>query len=280
MERYQNIVSRKINFPPTMSLEVQDIINCLLRDQSERLGRIKGTESVKQHSWFTGFQWESLLDKSMKAPFIPELMPEIISDESSSESEEDRPTKRRSTLCCMEETALTLMNSITKSDVTEYTTKSPYTSSIHRSDGYSLGDNSYSSHISNLQSFQKKNLKHMIINNMAACKSSTSSSFIQFYILSALPKDVGPLSYGISRRNYLDPFSCKSINVVDRYPRVSSIIDNVLAPEDVASFCFPSGVRLKLIPRCTLEKGAERIGVVGEKGDRYQLHTVRKNKCS
>lgn len=53
MDRYKNIISGKINFPPSMSLEVQDIISHLLCDQSKRMGA-KGTESVKKHLWFSG----------------------------------------------------------------------------------------------------------------------------------------------------------------------------------------------------------------------------------
>lgn len=35
-----------------------------------RLG-LSGPTEVKEHSWFNDFDWKSLEDKQMKAPFIP-----------------------------------------------------------------------------------------------------------------------------------------------------------------------------------------------------------------
>ena len=180
-----------------------------------------------------------------------------------------------------ENTASLMINSSSNSDIADDTeVKKSEWSSIRRKEEYNPGENIYGLRFSELNKFRKKNLTHMIVNNISSIKNFRSSSFNQFYILSASPKDVDPLSRDSLSRKYLDPFSCQSIHVVDRYPQVSSTIDNVLTPEEVASFCFPSGVKLKLIPGCTLEKGAEEIGLVGEKGDRYQLHTVRKKSVT
>ena len=148
--------------------------------------------------------------------------------------------------------------------------------STHQRNEYNLGQNIYSLQITDLQNFQKKHFKHMILKNCSSIKKSKTSSFDQFYMLTALPNDIGPLSCESSRRSYLDPFHCKSIHVMNRYPQISSMLDNVLKPEEVTSFCFPSGVKMRLIPRCTLEAGAKKIGWVGEKDDKYQIHTVRK----
>ena len=75
MDRYKNIISGKIEFSTKCSVEVQDMISRLcMQDQSERMGRTKGgTKSVMQHLWFASFQWRSLIDKSMEAPFMPKV---------------------------------------------------------------------------------------------------------------------------------------------------------------------------------------------------------------
>merc|ERR1719491_1207782 len=90
-----------------------------------------------------------------------------------------------------------------------------------------------SSLMTDLQNFQKKHFKHMILKNISSIKKSKTSSFDQFYMLTALPNDIDPLSYESSRRSYLDPFHCKSIHVMNRYPQISSMLDNVLKPEEV-----------------------------------------------
>ena len=65
------------------------------------------------------------------------------------------------------------------------------------------------------------------------------------------------------------------MNAVDRYPETASMLDSIFEPEEVAPFCFPSrGVKVRLIHRCALDKGAKRL--IGEESDKYQLHTVRK----
>ena len=71
----------------------------------------------------------------------------------------------------------------------------------------------------------------------------------------------------------MDPFICKSINAVDRYPELFSLTDNVLTPEEVATVCFPSGMKIRMIPRYVMDKGAK--GLIGEENDIYQIHTVR-----
>ena len=54
------------------SEESVDFINrCLKRKESRRLGYTDGIQELKQHKWFEGFDWESLLNKKIVAPFIP-----------------------------------------------------------------------------------------------------------------------------------------------------------------------------------------------------------------
>ena len=125
-----------------------------------------------------------------------------------------------------------------------------------------------------LQRFQKKNFKHMIV-QATSSKKSRKTSFDQFYLISSSLVDISSFSNECVNRNFSDPFLCKSIHALDRYPETASVLDSVLEPEEVASFCFPSGgVKLQLIPRCTLDKGGKRL--IGEENDKYQLHTVSK----
>ena len=71
MDLYNNIISGKIHFPSDVALEVKDIITSLCTvDQSMRMGRTKGgVNVVMQHLWLSGFPYESLMDKSMEAPY-------------------------------------------------------------------------------------------------------------------------------------------------------------------------------------------------------------------
>ena len=58
--------------PDGWSLESVDFINkCLKRKESRRLGFRHGISELKNHSWFQDFDWESLFNKTMPAPFVP-----------------------------------------------------------------------------------------------------------------------------------------------------------------------------------------------------------------
>jgi hypothetical protein len=70
---------------------------------------------------------------------------------------------------------------------------------------------------------------------------------------------------------YLDPFVTKKIDVLDRFPQGFSESD--INTEALAAFCFPNGLKIRLIPRCAME-GAKRLGWFGVKGDTYQLQGV------
>ena len=54
------------------SEESVDFINrCLKRKESRRLGYTDGIQELKNHKWFDGFDWESVYNKKLVAPFIP-----------------------------------------------------------------------------------------------------------------------------------------------------------------------------------------------------------------
>lgn len=70
----RKILKGTFSFPPKFSTGLTDIISRLLCDQSKRLGRIQGGgEAVMKHQWFTGFDWDSLLNKTMPVPYTPKL---------------------------------------------------------------------------------------------------------------------------------------------------------------------------------------------------------------
>jgi len=61
--------------PSHFSDNLQDLITGLcVTEQSKRLGRTQGgSSSVMSHRWFTGFDWEGLLDMTIDVPITPEV---------------------------------------------------------------------------------------------------------------------------------------------------------------------------------------------------------------
>ena len=58
--------------PNGWSYESVDFINkCLKRKQSRRLGYNSGVSELKNHEWFSNYNWEKLYNKNISAPFIP-----------------------------------------------------------------------------------------------------------------------------------------------------------------------------------------------------------------
>jgi serine/threonine protein kinase len=59
--------------PRGWSPQAADFINRLIqRKPANRLGK-EGPQVLKDHEWFAGFDWESLIAKRMQAPFIPPI---------------------------------------------------------------------------------------------------------------------------------------------------------------------------------------------------------------
>merc|ERR1719203_258584 len=63
----------KIPFPPKCQGPVGDLIRGLLKnDPSERLPvRPGGTENIKTHKWFEGFDWQQCFELQLEAPYKP-----------------------------------------------------------------------------------------------------------------------------------------------------------------------------------------------------------------
>ncbi len=59
--------------PKSMSMELRDLIwKLLAKEPEKRLGH-KGADQVKSHSFFKGINWDDVLKKKLKAPFVPTL---------------------------------------------------------------------------------------------------------------------------------------------------------------------------------------------------------------
>ena len=72
---YQQILKCKVKFPKNINKEARSLIKHLLVvDTSRRYGCLKnGIRDIIEHKFFNGFDWKSLLFKTMKAPFVPDV---------------------------------------------------------------------------------------------------------------------------------------------------------------------------------------------------------------
>jgi len=76
---FELITEGEVRFPKMIKIsdEVKDLISkCLIKDPAQRMGSQSDSEEFKRHPWFANMDWESLMNKTMKAPFEPELAKE------------------------------------------------------------------------------------------------------------------------------------------------------------------------------------------------------------
>lgn len=73
MQMYGRIISGKIRYPGHVDAKARSLLSGLLNLRpSRRLGGgRKGSEAIKCHEWFDGFDWEALLWKKLQAPLVP-----------------------------------------------------------------------------------------------------------------------------------------------------------------------------------------------------------------
>lgn len=64
-----------ITFPSQNSKEAISLIKKLLYHKpTKRLGVVNGSAKlIKKHAWFKTFSWQDLLDRKLKAPFVPKI---------------------------------------------------------------------------------------------------------------------------------------------------------------------------------------------------------------
>jgi serum/glucocorticoid-regulated kinase 2 len=59
------------------SPKLQDLLKKLLKkDPNARLGH-NGSKEIRDHPWFEKLNWDNLLNKKIKAPFMPKLSSDI-----------------------------------------------------------------------------------------------------------------------------------------------------------------------------------------------------------
>ena len=72
---YQLILGGKIEFPRFVETHARDMVRKLLTaDRTKRLGNLKdGGNDVRKHKWFRGLDFVALFNKTLEAPFVPEV---------------------------------------------------------------------------------------------------------------------------------------------------------------------------------------------------------------
>ena len=130
-----------------------------------------------------------------------------------------------------------------------------------------------------MDSFLKVQLMNLALAVKAEQTKRDGVAFDQFSLISVKPETIVDLysdegegdivSEGL---RYLDPFAIQAVDMIDKFPNSSSEAD-ALEPEALSAFCFPNGIKVRLVPRAAM-KGAQRIGLVGKDSDEYQLHGV------
>mmetsp|Transcript_29310 Transcript_29310/g.61080 ORF Transcript_29310/g.61080 Transcript_29310/m.61080 type:complete len:679 (+) Transcript_29310:139-2175(+) len=70
----RKIIRGVFSTPANFSENLSDLISKLLCEQMKRLGRTQGgAAEIIKHPWFSGFDWDSLLEKKMQVPWKPKV---------------------------------------------------------------------------------------------------------------------------------------------------------------------------------------------------------------
>lgn len=71
----KNIVSGRLVFPKNFNADCKELVKRLLsREVQTRLGNLKnGVDDIKNHKWFENFDFDALLKRSLKAPWVPNV---------------------------------------------------------------------------------------------------------------------------------------------------------------------------------------------------------------
>ncbi|KAI9278240.1 kinase-like domain-containing protein [Phascolomyces articulosus] len=72
---YEKILTSELKFPPHFSAEARDLLKHLLTsDLTRRYGNLKnGYRDITNHPWFADINFEKLLQRQVRAPYIPPL---------------------------------------------------------------------------------------------------------------------------------------------------------------------------------------------------------------
>lgn len=72
---YQKVLACKLDLPRHFDVKARDLIKRLLTvDKGKRLGCLKhGSEDVKKHKWYKGIDWDLMVNRSLRPPFVPSV---------------------------------------------------------------------------------------------------------------------------------------------------------------------------------------------------------------
>jgi len=75
LKMYEKIITKPVVYPRHVNPLCRDLIDALLRKNFyKRLGSgIGGAADVKRHSWFKNTDWEGLVARKLKSPYIPRI---------------------------------------------------------------------------------------------------------------------------------------------------------------------------------------------------------------
>lgn len=73
VKMFKKTVKGDIKFPTHVSDECADLISKLLMlDPTQRIGMQRhGAQDIKDHPWYSGFDWRSFEAQTMPAPYVP-----------------------------------------------------------------------------------------------------------------------------------------------------------------------------------------------------------------
>lgn len=76
---YEEITKGTFRVPPHFDADVKSLIKGLLRTRPHirfgmnKEGGARATDAIKNHPWFAGFDWQALLWRKLKPPFVPKV---------------------------------------------------------------------------------------------------------------------------------------------------------------------------------------------------------------
>ncbi|KAL7554470.1 hypothetical protein ACHAWF_017925 [Thalassiosira exigua] len=123
----------------------------------------------------------------------------------------------------------------------------------------------------NLDAFLRLQLMHLSLASKRLSQTTERDrAFGQFSLLSVCTSSIISEKSEVRDcgQRFLDPFVTKKIGLDDQFPTALSESD--IDAQALAAFCFPNGLRIRLVPRAA-EEGAKKLGWLGENGDSYQL---------
>jgi len=96
MQTYQKIQEgiKKVSFPPTVQGECAALVKALCeKDPVERLAMRKdGSQNIKKHKWYKGFDWTKMEDQTLIAPYEPPVRSKNDSSNFSARKEDMPPS--------------------------------------------------------------------------------------------------------------------------------------------------------------------------------------------